>query len=41
MSRISETFARARAEERVAFMPFMTVGYPDLESSFELMQAHG
>jgi tryptophan synthase alpha chain len=39
MSRISEAFARARAEGRVAFMPFMTVGYPDLETSFELMRA--
>jgi tryptophan synthase alpha chain len=39
MNRIAETFARARADDRVAFMPFMTVGYPDLESSFELMKA--
>ena len=39
MSRISETFARARAEKRVAFMPFMTAGYPDLDTSFELIRA--
>ena len=39
MSRLSETFARARAERRVALLPFMTVGYPDLETSFELMHA--
>jgi tryptophan synthase alpha chain len=38
MSRLSDMFARARAENRVAFMPFLTVGYPDLESSFALMR---
>jgi tryptophan synthase alpha chain len=39
MSRISEMFGRARTEGRVAFMPFMTVGYPDLETSYQLMRA--
>src|SRR5262245_18372520 len=39
MSRISEMFARARNESRVAFMPFLTVGYPDLDTSFHLIRA--
>ena len=39
MTRLSEMFARARAEGRLALMPFMTVGYPDLDTSFELMRA--
>lgn len=39
MTRISDTFARARAEKRIAVMPFMTVGYPDLETSARLVRA--
>jgi len=39
MSRIAEAFARSRAEGRVAFFPFMTVGFPDLETSLELVKA--
>ena len=39
MTRLSEMFARARAEKRLALMPFMTAGYPDLDTSFELMRA--
>lgn len=39
MSRIDDMFARVRAEGRVALMPFLTVGYPDFETSIELMQA--
>lgn len=39
MSRIAEAFARSRAEGRIAFYPFMTVGYPDLEASFEIVRA--
>jgi tryptophan synthase alpha chain len=39
MSRLAELFARTRAEGRVAFMPFMTVGYPDLETSIQLVKA--
>ena len=33
MSRIPETFARCKAENRTALMPYLTVGYPDLETS--------
>lgn len=32
-SRISETFAKLRAENRMAFMPFITAGDPDLETT--------
>ena len=39
MSRIAAAFARSRAEGRVAFWPFMTVGFPDLEASFEVIKA--
>jgi tryptophan synthase alpha chain len=39
MSRIADTLTRARAEGRIALMPFMTVGYPDLETSFQLVRA--
>ncbi len=39
LNRIAATFARARAEGRVALMPFMTVGYPDLDTSVELVKA--
>ena len=39
MSRIEAAFARARAERRVAFLPFMTVGYPDVDTSVELVKA--
>jgi tryptophan synthase alpha chain len=39
MSRLSEMFARARAEGRVALMPFATVGYPDFETSIEIVKA--
>lgn len=31
MSRIAETFARAKAEGRTALMPFVTAGYPTME----------
>jgi tryptophan synthase alpha chain len=37
--RLAETFARARADGRVAVLPFMTVGYPDLETSVALVKA--
>jgi tryptophan synthase alpha chain len=36
--RLSETFARARADKRVAFFPYMTVGYPDLATSIAIMK---
>ena len=39
MSRIADAFARSRAGGRVAFYPFMTVGYPDLDTSFEIVKA--
>ena len=39
VSRLAEAFARARAEGRIALMPFMTVGYPDLETSIALVKA--
>ncbi len=31
MSRIAEAFARARSEERAAFVPYLTAGFPDRE----------
>jgi len=39
MSRIEAALARARAEGRVALLPFMTLGYPDLPTSIELVKA--
>jgi len=38
VSRLAAAFARARAEGRVALMPFMTVGYPDFEESVALVR---
>ncbi len=39
MSRIAETFARLRAEGRVALMPYLTVGFPERDSALELVPA--
>lgn len=39
MSAITEAFARCRAEKRAAFIPFLTAGDPDLETTGELMLA--
>ena len=39
MSRLAATLAAVRAEGRIALMPYMTVGYPDLETSIELVKA--
>lgn len=39
MSRIEGALARARTEGRVALMPFLTAGYPDLETSVEIVKA--
>ena len=39
MSRIAGTFARAKAAGEMPLLPFMTVGYPDLETSIELVKA--
>lgn len=38
-SRIASAFARARSERRAALIPFLTVGYPTLEASRELLLA--
>src|SRR5437870_12275618 len=37
MSRIAETFARLRQEGKKGFIPFVTAGDPDLETTRELM----
>ncbi len=39
MSAISEVFERCRREKRAAFIPFLTAGDPDLETTAALMQA--
>lgn len=38
-TRIATAFAKARSENRAALMPFMTVGYPTLAASKELILA--
>jgi tryptophan synthase alpha chain len=39
VSRLEAMFASARADGRIAFMPFMTIGYPDYQASIELVRA--
>jgi len=39
MSQIDDTFARCRREKRAAFIPYLTAGDPDLETSLELLRA--
>lgn len=39
MSAISEVFARCKAERRSAFIPFLTAGDPDLDTTGQLMRA--
>lgn len=39
MSRISQTFARLKAADKTAFMPFVTIGHPELETTAELVPA--
>jgi tryptophan synthase alpha chain len=39
MSRIAETFARLRAEGRVALMPYLTVGFPERDSTLAAVPA--
>lgn len=39
LERIQRTFELARAEGRAAFMPYFTIGYPDLPASFEIVWA--
>jgi tryptophan synthase alpha chain len=36
MSRISEAFARARQERRIAFIPYLTAGDPSIEATVDL-----
>ena len=36
---ITQTFAAARDENRVAFMPFFTIGFPDLPTSLAVIEA--
>ena len=38
MSRIASRFAELRAQNRAGFIPFVTAGDPDAESSFEILQ---
>ena len=38
MSRLSDTFARLKREGRAAFVPFITAGDPDMETSFAILQ---
>jgi tryptophan synthase alpha chain len=39
MSRIADTFARLRGEGRAALMPYLTVGFPERESTLDLVPA--
>jgi tryptophan synthase alpha chain len=39
VSRIATTFAHLRAQHRVALMPYLTLGYPTLDSALELVPA--
>lgn len=39
MSRIAQTFARLKAEGKTAFMPFVTIGFPELDTTAELVPA--
>jgi tryptophan synthase alpha chain len=39
MSRIAETFARLKAEDRTALMPYLMIGYPERDSVIELAPA--
>lgn len=39
MSRIGETMARLRAEGRLGLIAYLTVGYPDVESTLQLVPA--
>ena len=38
MSRLSDTFARLKKEGRAAFIPFITAGDPDMETSFSILE---
>ncbi len=39
LASIEATFARAKAEGRATFMPFWTIGYPDLPTSIDMIEA--
>ncbi|HEX2914747.1 MAG TPA: tryptophan synthase subunit alpha [Chloroflexia bacterium] len=39
MSRIAQTFARLKAQGKTAFMPFVTIGYPELDTTTTLVPA--
>ena len=39
ITHISETFAAVRRQSRAALMPYFTLGYPDPQVSFEIVQA--
>ena len=39
MGRIDETFARLKAEGRTGFVAFVTVGYPDVEATLDIVPA--
>jgi tryptophan synthase alpha chain len=39
MSRIAATFARLRADRRVALMPYLTIGFPQCDSTLDLVPA--
>ncbi len=41
MNRIDQLFEQARRDKRVAFVPFLTAGDPDLETTFRVAQAMG
>ena len=38
MSRLADTFARVRKEGRAAFVPFITAGDPNMETSFAILK---
>jgi tryptophan synthase alpha chain len=38
MNRLADTFARLKKEGRAAFVPFITAGDPDMETSFAILQ---
>jgi tryptophan synthase alpha chain len=38
VTRLSETFARLKQEGRAAFVPFITAGDPDMETSFAILE---
>jgi tryptophan synthase alpha chain len=38
VSRLSDTFARLKKEGRAAFVPFITAGDPDMETSFAILE---